>query len=97
MTISIPAGSYDPGQLLAKPRTDQWPSPPGGHTASWTDSEMIVWGGERCNTFLTRRQTGQPPLLHQRSQQERRVARRESLPHRELNQVQGRDLLRHRI
>src|SRR5205814_406216 len=28
------------------------PSSRAGHTAVWTGSEMIVWGGARCNSFL---------------------------------------------
>ena len=43
------------------PSTDSWaatsitnaPAPRGRHTAVWTGSEMIVWGGDNGRLFLT--------------------------------------------
>ena len=50
--LSNTGGRYNPrrilGSLPAQPtRRTQW-----YHTAVWTGSEMIVWGGERANNLI---------------------------------------------
>jgi N-acetylneuraminic acid mutarotase len=48
-------GRYNPGSDSWTPTgTSNAPSPRTGHTAVWTGSEMIVWGGDAYGSYLDR-------------------------------------------